>query len=244
MHPRYFPFIAVAAIFFAWASTRVNATADGPDAFRIVAPAGVQNVEMMAKPSTDAAVIASIPASADGLVNLGCIGGLSLSEWEKASEAERQAAAKTRWCRVARDMSIGWVHQSYLSEGEAEEAAATQGGRLNRLAGTQWLLSDFAGEVQDVAVRLAFSEEDRANGLGGCNRFNAGYTEGPGVLTFGPVAATRMACPEPMEKVEQRFFRALDRSASYVATANVLVLFSEDHEVLATLMRAEAKPED
>jgi uncharacterized protein YraI len=93
------------------------AEADGPDFYRVVGVAPHSALNMRAAPSTDARRIGAIPAGTDGLRNLGCKGGLSFAEWQKADEAAREAGRRARWCRIAFGGTEGWVAGRYLAEG-------------------------------------------------------------------------------------------------------------------------------
>ena len=73
-------------------------------------------------PSPAAAKIGAIPYNADGLRNLGCQGGLSFTEWEKASPARRAASRNARWCRISDGAVTGWVAGRFLGEGNAPRA--------------------------------------------------------------------------------------------------------------------------
>lgn len=89
----------------------------GPDYYRVsgVSPGSVLNLR--AGPSVEAAVLARIPAGATGLRNLGCEGGLSFAEWSAATEAEREAGRRRRWCRVEYRGTEGWAAGWFLVEG-------------------------------------------------------------------------------------------------------------------------------
>ncbi|HEY1610535.1 MAG TPA: META domain-containing protein [Paraburkholderia sp.] len=49
-----------------------------------------------------------------------------------------------------------------------------------------------------------------ASGFSGCNRFAGDYTLKDGLLSFGPLAGTRMACVGPGGDIEGPFLQALD----------------------------------
>lgn len=53
------------------------------------------------------------------------------------------------------------------------------------------------------------SGERRASGFAGCNRFGGAYALTSGKLTFGPLAATRMACGETADRIERTYLDAL-----------------------------------
>ena len=74
-----------------------------------------------------------------------------------------------------------------------------------------WLLEDLGGRgVMDMAqTTLEFDGGGRASGSGGCNRFTGSYTFTDGELSFGPLAGTKMMCPEAVMDQEDRFHQAL-----------------------------------
>jgi heat shock protein HslJ/uncharacterized membrane protein len=72
------------------------------------------------------------------------------------------------------------------------------------LADTGWAIVAIGGEdvPQAEDYNLQFSE-GRILGQAGCNRFSGPYREAIRTLTPGPIAATRMACPEPRMRHER-----------------------------------------
>ena len=64
----------------------------------------------------------------------------------------------------------------------------------------------------------------QANGFAGCNNFFGGYTLAEATLKFGPLAATRKACPEAESSVETRYFQALERTRGWRLEGGELVL--------------------
>ena len=111
--------VAACAIAFLAAAPAAMADADGPEYFRVagVKAGGVVNVR--SEPSATARKIGALPHDADGLKNLGCQGGLSFAEWEKATPARRAASRLERWCRVSYRGVTGWVAGWLLAEGNA-----------------------------------------------------------------------------------------------------------------------------
>lgn len=120
---RKLPSIAAAAFRAAacaaalFAAAPASADADGPDYFRVagVKPGGVVNVR--SEPAASAPKVGTLPHDADGIMNLGCRGGLSFSEWEKATPARRAAARFERWCQIRYRAITGWVAGWLLAEG-------------------------------------------------------------------------------------------------------------------------------
>lgn len=103
-------------------------------------------------------------------------------------------------------------------EKAADEAAPAEPSTEVAVAGAAdvdligaWLLEDLGGSgVMDMAqTTIEFDGEGRVFGSGGCNRFTGTYTFEDGVLAFGPLAATKMMCPEAVMDQEDRFLGAL-----------------------------------
>jgi uncharacterized protein YraI len=93
-----------------------RATADGPDYYAVTGIAADDVLNIRAAPSARAARIGRIPHDGRGLRNLGCLGGPTFAQWEKMSEAERERAARQRWCRVRYQGVEGWVAGWFLTE--------------------------------------------------------------------------------------------------------------------------------
>lgn len=116
--------LAISAGLFLAAPQLAMAEADGPDFYRVTGVASNDVLNIRAKPSGSAGKVGEIPPNADGVKNLGCQGGLSLSQWQKASPSRRRAAARSRWCRVTFNGVTGWVAGRFLAEGSAPRASA------------------------------------------------------------------------------------------------------------------------
>lgn len=111
------------------------------------------------------------------------------------------------------------VHKTYaLQDGRLTEIAGgeTEPVRVSAadLDGTSWRLVEL-GENKPVAddteITIAFAS-DQISGSGGCNTYNSNFTlsdDNPFLVTFGPIAATRMLCPDPAGSEETAYFSAL-----------------------------------
>ncbi|MDZ4731863.1 MAG: META domain-containing protein [Xanthomonadales bacterium] len=95
---------------------------------------------------------------------------------------------------------------------EVASGAESQRFAVARLASSEWVLDRWSRDelAENTAVSLSFSENGIA-GSSGCNRYNASISDGesPGEVSVGPVAGTRMACPEEPMAVEARYLQAL-----------------------------------
>jgi len=98
----------------------------------------------------------------------------------------------------------------------------------NPLFANNWILSELNGTpVQtsntDKDASLKFSPDDmRVSGSGGCNRFNGSFTMKKEALTFGPLAATKMMCPDIA--FEDAYFAALAKVKAFEVKDNALFL--------------------
>ena len=109
---------------------------------------------------------------------------------------------------------------------------------------TSWTLvqaTTATGQALDVAApadgqgpaTLVFSTntgQRRASGFDGCNRFAGSYALKNGVLSFGPLIATRMACTGARNTLEQAFLGAL----AHIAKTGVQMKPPQTLEIVAT----------
>ena len=95
------------------------ADADGPDYYTVkrVASNDVLNIRSKADPNANK--VGEIPPEADCVKNLGCKGGLTMSEFIDLSKEEQAAILRKRprWCQVEYRGIRGWVSARYLAEG-------------------------------------------------------------------------------------------------------------------------------
>lgn len=105
------------------------------------------------------------------------------------------------------------------------------------LPGSEW---GFAGESGPRARFISFSADGHVSGHGGCNRFMGQYKQEGEALALGPLAATRMACPEADMAREQELFKLLENTRGFRASHLELELLDENGRSLAKLVRRDA----
>lgn len=82
------------------------------------------------------------------------------------------------------------------------------------VAGTKWVGVDEGGRIDPKNLpRMEFTNNGRMAGFTGCNNMSAAYTETRGVVTFGPVAATKRFCAGIEGEIEERVMRAVGLSS-------------------------------
>jgi len=69
---------------------------------------------------------------------------------------------------------------------------------------TDWRIETIGDNRVDGDNYMLGFYEGRISGQAGCNRFSGPFTQRGNVLTAGPIAATRMACPSPRMAHERR----------------------------------------
>ena len=119
--------------------------------------------------------------------------------------------------------------------------AGGQGGRqAASIVGPVWVAQDIAGApaAGDVPITLQFGADGRASGRGGCNGYGGPYTLFGDALSFGPLAATKMACaPEAMDQ-EQRYFDTLAKVTRYAVADDGALLLETGEGTEIRLRRA------
>jgi len=104
------------ALFCLAAVPVAHAAADGPDNWDVVNVRSPDVLNVHVAASARSKVIASIPADARGLRNLGCTGAPSFAQWLEMTPAERARSGRARWCRISYAGSEGWVAGRFLRE--------------------------------------------------------------------------------------------------------------------------------
>jgi heat shock protein HslJ len=128
----------------------------------------------------------------------------------------------------------------------APEFASLSGGEAasSALENTSWKLTSLgntsvsAPSPQREAYFLLDPANHRVSGSGGCNRLMGSYELNGDQLKFGPMADTRMACPEGMDS-EQAFLKSLAQVNRWKITGQSLELFDSDGKVLAQFKARE-----
>ncbi|WP_052807987.1 META domain-containing protein [Methyloterricola oryzae] len=89
---------------------------------------------------------------------------------------------------------------------------------LQDLEGKTWTLQRLGLKEAPLSGRSAtlMVKGEKVAGSGGCNRYFSRLKDnGPGQISFGPVGATKMACPEALMKLEQAYFQKLEKVKAF-----------------------------
>ncbi|HLH01969.1 MAG TPA: META domain-containing protein [Bryobacteraceae bacterium] len=102
--------------------------------------------------------------------------------------------------------------------------------RSASLVGTEWVLEDLgaAGVIDHAEATLSFPEQGRVAGKASCNRFTGTAAIEGNIIKFGPLATTRMMCPEALMNQETKYLKALESAERFERQGSTLLLYSKD----------------
>ena len=128
--------------------------------------------------------------------------------------------------------------------GSAQADAGTSEGNPMRIVDVNWQLKDVEGNPTEPvpadarAPYLRLNSADKhVNGYSGVNQFNGGYELTSESLRFGPMAMTRRAGPEALNRQESAFAKALSETRSWRVSGDSLEIPDLDGKPVATFTR-------
>lgn len=90
-----------------------------------------------------------------------------------------------------------------------------------------------AEDRREPHIQLRDDDGPRYTATVGCNQLAGRYTIDGDELAFGPAAATRMACPAPLDALERKLSDTLARASGWRIEASVMELTDEEGVPLA-----------
>ena len=111
------------------------------------------------------------------------------------------------------------------------------------LAGTTWKLVSYGpveaqtSAADGIDTQIDFSTDGKVSGTVGCNRFSGSYAEKEDQITFGPLMATKMACPDLPMTQESVAFGVLAGTVKMELEQKQLTLYSEDGKLMLLLQQ-------
>ena len=110
---------------------------------------------------------------------------------------------------------------AFAACGGDDDSGSNGGGTQDpaALEGQSWILTQMlsaGGQTQilDVGVSAEF-DGTTISGNAGCNSYHASYEASGNEISFGPVAGTKMACPEAETSTESRYLLLLEGVATF-----------------------------
>ena len=112
------------------------------------------------------------------------------------------------------------------------------------LSGSEWLLEDLGGVavLDKVQATVAFPESGKTAGNGTCNRFFGSVEIHGDAIHFGPLASSRMACPEELMNQETKYLQALQSAERFEWKDPYLLIYSKGVEKPLRFSRKPAPP--
>jgi heat shock protein HslJ len=112
------------------------------------------------------------------------------------------------------------------------------------LIGSEWLLEDLAGSgvIDGIQATLTFPEAGKIAGNGSCNRFFGSGEISGDTIKLGPLASTRMACPEVVMNQEAKYLAAFQAADRFEWKDPYLLIYSKGFEKALRFTRLSPKP--
>ncbi len=140
--------------------------------------------------------------------------------------------------RKALPVLVVWAVSAAVLAISAATAVATssQATAASGLTGRIWVLATLAGKapVSGTELTTEFTAMRRVSGSAGCNRYTGTYKVSRSMIRILPLATTRKACAEPIERQETAFLNTLSRARSFVIRGGTLTLRSAGGQGLGT----------
>lgn len=115
------------------------------------------------------------------------------------------------------------------------------------LTGITWVIESVKGvdaPIDTAKTSLQIAADGKVATTIGCNRMGGTATIAGEKMTFGPMMATRMACPPPLMEQEQLYSAALEATRSYAIKDGKLSLRDDSGAEVARFARdADPNPQ-
>jgi heat shock protein HslJ len=125
-------------------------------------------------------------------------------------------------------------------------ACSASGGSGGTLEGTTWLMKSYDNGTSMVNVPQgvypdAVFADGKVSGILVCNSYTGGYTQSGSSLTISGLATTMMACPDTTAGVEEQMAAAMQKAATYTASAASLKIYDSSGK---NVLVYQAAPKD
>jgi heat shock protein HslJ len=100
------------------------------------------------------------------------------------------------------------------------------------LSASDWRLEDLVGGgvLNNTQATLTFPEANKVAGNGSCNRFFGTADIKGNAIKFGPLASSRMACPEAVMNQETKYLEALQAAERFKWKDPYLLIYCKGFE--------------
>ncbi|MBO0763695.1 MAG: SH3 domain-containing protein [Hyphomicrobiaceae bacterium] len=108
--------VCVVAVLAAAPALAQTADRDDPSFWAVTGVSPDDALNLRAAPNANSRPIAKIPFNARGIKNHGCPNHVTFEQWKRMTQAQRDLAARSRWCEVEYKGMRGWVAGRFLKE--------------------------------------------------------------------------------------------------------------------------------
>jgi heat shock protein HslJ len=123
---------------------------------------------------------------------------------------------------------------AFAACGGDDDSGSNGGGTQDpaALEGQSWILTQMlsaGGQTQILDVDVSAEFDGTAiSGNAGCNSYHASYEASGNEISFGPVAGTKMACPEAETSTEARYLQLLEGVATFETSGRSMSMSDGD----------------
>ena len=132
-----------------------------------------------------------------------------------------------------------------MSCGNSKDASAMQNEKntMNTITGEYQIETIGTEDVSEYNLTIIFNDSTKTvSGFSGCNRYTGTYTQTENTLSFGPIAATKMACMEGVNKIETKMFEALsDTNTISINNQKITLQNGNDNLIIKALQKNDYK---
>jgi heat shock protein HslJ len=109
------------------------------------------------------------------------------------------------------------------------------------LAGTAWQLQLLGtqGAIETQQPTLEFNKGNKVGGSGSCNRFTGTVTISGKAIAFSPLAATKMACADALNRQETTYFAALQQAEWFLISGTTLTIYTRSMDQPLVFFRTQ-----
>ena len=139
-------------------------------------------------------------------------------------------------------MEIG--ERTVLIISSIKEAQAAVRVPAKSLVGSEWLLEDLGGlgVIDNIQATLTFPEASKVAGNASCNRFFSPAEMSGDAIKLGPLASSRMMCPEAVMNQEMKYMNALQTAEHFEWKDHYLLIYCKGFEKPLRFTRMTPKP--
>ena len=132
---------------------------------------------------------------------------------------------------------------SSIKEARASAQVPAKTASFN-LTGSEWLLEDLGGlgVIDNIQATLTFPEANKVAGNGSCNRLFGPAEVSGDAIKLGPLASSRMMCPEAVMNQETKYMNALQAAEHFEWKDPYLLIYCKGFEKPLRFTRMTPKP--